>query len=341
MRAWLPLLSACLLLALTGCDRAGIHPLGRLRDGLVPCEVDPLGRIDTTSTWVRSTAEGTEIILLGRPDPTTPVDFENAGCFARGFVAHDSSTRFEFGSYTLGVNGRGTAVRTVEYVFNFEPELSILSRIGSKRTDLPTPISEELSITEDGTQIIVGIGNDMMRLTSLGELIENLDTGSQEGAEDIFRVFNLPLFTSQARLLGFGGGAMTQYIPAPGTFQGVIRNRFTVSVEAALKPNTRILYYQFEDLTGIVVDGLQKTNVNTKGNGTMEGTLNFVMRGTGGATDVVIRGHLAYDDLVIGNGVASNGSYTLTFDGVNAEYVIPYSLATDVDLRNVLPVEAP
>lgn len=329
-----------LLLAIlsTGCDRAGIHPLGRLRDGLVPCEIDALGRFDTTSTWVRSTDEGTEIILLGRSDPTTAVPNGSAACFGLGFVAHDSSTTFAFGSYTLDETGVGTTTRVVEYTFVFQPERSILGRDGSTRADLPTPIVETLTITRDGSQLVLDLGGEPRLMTSLAELIDSLDPTTQEGAEDIFRVYNLPLFTSQARLLGFGSGAMTQYVGPEAPFAATIRNRFTVSVKALLTPHTDITYYQFEDLTGIVVDGVQRTLVNTKGNGPMEGTLNFVMRGE---TNVRIRGHVDYGSLEIADGLAAGGTYVLTIDGVAAEYTISHALATDVDLRNVLPVELP
>jgi len=56
MRLWIP--SLCLLILTAACDASGIHALGRRRDALVPCEVDLLGRAETTSTWVRSTPEG-------------------------------------------------------------------------------------------------------------------------------------------------------------------------------------------------------------------------------------------------------------------------------------------
>lgn len=340
---------AAVLLALlcVGCDRSGIHPLGRIRDpfadggGLVLCDVDTLGRVETTSTWVRSTDEGTEIILLGRSEATAVVPSDSPACFAHGFVAHDSSTTFDFGSYALAADGAGFASTAVKYTFVFQPNIGILSRDGSRRTDLPAPISTDLEIVADGSQILVTLGGETMRMTNLGEVIEALDTTTQEGAEDVFRVYNLPLFTSQARLLGFGSGAMTQYVGPVATFVGAVRNRFTVNVEALLKPNTNIVYYQFEDLTGIVIDGLQRTNVNTSGNGSMEGTLSFVMRGTGGATDVRIRGYLDYEGLEIGNGFAAGGTYTLSFDGSDDEFPISYELATDIDLRGVLPVEAP
>jgi hypothetical protein len=179
------------LLVLAACDTSGIHALGRLRDALVPCDSDPLGRTLTTSTWLRSTDEGVEVLLFGRPDPTAE------------FIA-------------------------------------------------------------------------------------------------------------------------------------IIRNDFTVNVQSLLDPNTDITYRQFEELTGIVIDGLQRTDVNTSGEGSMSGVLSFVMRGT----DRVLRGRLDYEGLGIDNGVAASGTYTMSLVGGDPR-PISFELATDVDLQAVLPVEAP
>jgi hypothetical protein len=73
----------------------------------------------------------------------------------------------------------------------------------------------------------------------------------------------------------------------------------------------------------------------------MSGVLSFVMRGTGGATDAVIRGGLDYDGLLIGDGFAAGGGYTLTIDGVATPYALSFELATNVDLRGVLPIVTP
>jgi hypothetical protein len=324
---------ALVVLVLAACDISGIHPLGRLRDALVPCNADVLGRVETTSTWLRSTDTGTEIFLLGRADPTSVVEPGSAACFGHGFIEHDGSTTLAFGSYTLDASGDGFAVRTLEYTMTYQPERSILSRDGSVRKDLPAPISEELTIAKDGAQIILGLDGEARRLTSIGAVAEAIDFSTQEGAEDVFRLFNVPLLTSQSRLLGFGSGSMTQYVDNTADFSGAIRNRFSVSVEDWLEPNTLIWYFQFEDLTGIVIDGPQKTNVSTSGNGSMTGTLSFLMRGTGGTSDVAIRGHLNYQGLKISDGLAAGGTYTLGIDGVPAAYTISYELATDIDRR--------
>jgi hypothetical protein len=321
MRSW-----ALSLLLLAACDASGIHALGRRRDALVPCDGE-------TSTWLRSTDEGTEILLLGRANPGEPVE---AACFGHGFIRHDSSTRFEFGSYTLDADGEGEAIHGLAYEFTYQPERSVLDRDGSRRTDYPTPVSRRFSIVTEGAQLVVTLDETTMRMSALADVVAKVDVRTQAGGEAIFRLFNLPLLTSQVRLLGFGSGAMTQYVDANAEFGGLIRNSFTVNVDSFLDPNTLILYHQLEDLTGVVVDGAQRSDVDTHGNGHMDGSLSYLMFGSGGVT---LRGRIDYSDLKIGNGVAAGGSYSLAVDGAAQPYVISYELATDVDLRPVLPVE--
>jgi len=339
MRTWSCLLWSVVLAA--GCDTSGIHALGRLRDPLVPCDADMLERAETTSTWLRSTATGTEIMVLGRPSATDVVATTEPACYGHGTVAHDGSTTFEFGSYTLDADGNGVAVRAVEYVRTHQPELGILSRDGAVRTDLPDPLADNLAIVAAGSKIRVTLDDTAMLMTSLGEVIESLDVTTQAGVDDVFRVYNLPLLTSQSRLLGFGSGAMTQYIGANAEFGGIIRNRFRVNVESLLSPNTLITYFQFEDLTGITIDGEQKTNVDFSGDGQMDGVLSFVMRGTGGPTDIAHRGTIDYAPLIVKDGLAGGGHYIVAIDGVATPYTVSYQLQTNMDLRAVLPVETP
>jgi len=326
------------LVTVAGCDTSGIHAFGRLRDPLVPCEADPSGLAVTTSTWLRSTADATELLLLGRRVPTDVVMPDQPACFARAVFAHDGSTTIAFGSYALDADGMGQATHVLDYTFTAQPDRSILERDGSVRADLPTPIGDPLTIALDGDRLVVTLADASMRLTALSDVVGAIDLAKPGGADDLFRLYDLPMLTSQARLLGFGSGAMTQYVHTDAVFGGMIRDAFTVNVESLLSPNTTIAYHQLEDLTGIVVDGDQRTNVDTHGNGAMDGSLGFLMHGPG---DRTIRGHVGYAGLKISNGLASGGSYALSIDGDATPYSVSYQVGTQLDLRDVLPVEAP
>jgi hypothetical protein len=329
---------AFLVVAAAGCDTSGIHALGRLRDPLVPCVADPSGLAVTTSTWLRSTPDATELLLLGRRVATEVVMPDHPACFAHAVFAHDGSTTIAFGSYALDAAGMGQATHVLDYTLAYQPERSILERDGAVRTDLPTPIDDPLTIALDHDHLEVTLADASMRLTAISDVVGAIDLTKPGGADDLFRLYDLPQLTSQTRLLGFGSGAMTQYVGTDAKFGGMIRDDFTVNVESLLSPNTTIAYHQLEDLTGIVVDGDQRTNVDTHGNGAMDGSLGFLMHGPG---DRVIRGHVSYAGLKIGNGLASGGSYALSIDGDPTSYSVSYQVGTQLDLRTVLPVDAP
>lgn len=332
---------------LASCDKGGLYPILEKRDPAASVDCTSMG---ATSTWLRSTSVGTEVLLVAAPDPTAPIPAGTRLCFAHGLVEHDSSTRYSYGSVTIGSSGKGQAAFEASYTFDYVASGAILSRKGAQRALHSPPLEVPVSITKTTAGITATIDGTTGHYVNVYDVVLNVDTTTQDGAEDAFRLLNLPLFTSQVRLLGFGGGGMTQYISAPGRFVGLARaptdelpNVFTVSVQSYTTPNTDIRYTQFEDFTGVIVDGLQETDVSISGNGNMHGVLTWSMRdGADGDTDVALEGTVDYDDLQIGNGVASGGSYGFAFTSPSAvSYTIPYTIATDVDLRGLLPEDAP
>lgn len=335
-----------LALALVGCDKGGLYPLLEKRDPAASASCIAAGQ---SSTWLRSTAIGTEILLVATPDPTATTQGNAQICFAHALVEHDSSTRYEYGGYTVAANGTGTLSVATTYVFDYVATGPILDRKGSKREVHAPPLDVPLTLRASGAGLEVTMNGVTGRYTNLYDVVASVDITTQEGAEDLFRLVNLPLFTSQVRLLGFGGGGMTQYISAPGRFVGLARpeaelaNHFTVRVQSFTSPNTDIEFVMFEDLSGIVVEGLQETDVSISGNGSMHGVLSFSMRdGPDPVSDVALRGTIDYADMKIGNGVASGGTYELALTSPSeVTFTVPYTLASDVDLRRLLPEDGP
>jgi hypothetical protein len=340
-----PLLRTLLVLALgvgpllaAGCDTGGIYPLLDRADILVPCG-------SAATTWVASTPTGTEVFLIGTLDPTVALPPGTRACFARAFVERDSSTTYRSGTYAIDATGAGDFQYDSSYVFDYQPSRSILSRDGSTATTYPVPMTESLTITGAAPNLLVTVNGVTSRLTNLYDLVASIDTSTQAGGEDLFRVLNLPLFTSQARLIGFGSGRMTRYVRAGTFFQGAlavlppVRNEFSVNVESFSTPHTDIQYYTFEDLSGITVTGLQETDVNTSGNGSMHGVLTWAMRDGPAATDIAYEGTLDYGDIDIGDGHASAGTFGFSITSPTpASFTISYTLANDVDLTNSLPI---
>ena len=308
-----------------GCDKGGVHPLGQVRDQLAVC-------VGPTETWLRSTDTGTEVFIIGEVDPSAT----EPPCFLRGFVEQSSTTTLATGTYVFDeALGTGTFSNTADFIFRYQPEVNIVSRRGSQRTLNEPPLTVPFSMERDGEQLLLTIQGDTLRLTSIGDVIDALDETTMAGAEDVFRLFNLSLFTSQARLLGFGGTGMTQYLDVTAEFGAAIANGFTVRVENILNPDTDITYLEYMEFTGITIDGLQRTMVDLNGDGDMEGALTFRFEGR----TRTIEGTLSYLDLKIRDGVAGAGTYTLSIEG-GESFVLPYTLAAQIDLRGTLP-EAP
>lgn len=311
------------------CDKSGIHPLGRPRDNLGPCTSD-------TETWLRTTDTSTEVFLVGAPS-TGPDGLPAPRCFARAVMAHDTTTWLEYGTFTEdGTSGSGTFAYAATYEFIYEPDVSLLNRRGSEREDLDPPMTRPVAMVADGEELLLTYASETRRLTALPDLIDRLDVTTQDGAEDVFRVFYLPLLTSQVRVPGFGGTGMTQYLNQTSTFAGTIENFLTVNVENILNPDTDIEYVAFVDLTGIRHDGLIHSVVDLSGNGTMEGVVEVELEGR----TRVLRGSVDYADVLIRRGVAGDGTYAFTLES-GGTYTLSYMLASDIDLRGILPVSVP
>ncbi len=318
-----------LALLASGCDTSGLHPLNSPISRTTNC-----GR----STWMRSTDTGTEVILLGELDPTTPVTATDV-CFVRAFVEHDSSAVVEEGKYTLDETGAGVFNVEQLYFFTYDPVTPPLGRSGADIEEEPTPDTHEIGVALDGDQLILEMDGQARRLTNIYDVIAALDPTTLAGAEDVYRMFNLTLFTSQVRVLAFGGGGMTMYLNSKKTFPALVAGDFSVVVEYPLATTT-ISYNGYEDLHGIFIEGDQITEVNAAGNGDMRGALAFTMRGSDDLSDVILSGSVDYSNCIIGNGVGAGGFYGVAIDGYGT-YEVSYELAADTDLRAVLPESTP
>jgi hypothetical protein len=328
MRSLFILSFALIGLLSAGCDKSGIHPLARERDTLGACK-------GPAATWMRSTETGTEIFLIGE-DTLGPMGETVPGCFERAFIEHNSAGHAEYGMIIRSGPTAGTFSYEAEYDFRYQPERDVLSRQGSIRIDHDPPLTAPVSWTLDGDQVLITYQGTEHRYTNMLDVLDALDPTTPEGADEVFRMFNMPLLVSQTRMLGFGSSGMTQYLDTTATFAGTIANNFTVRVIEIVMPKTFITYTDFVDLTGITATGEQRTRVNLSGNGTMEGTIAFQMQGR----TQMIEGVVDYANVLIKNGVAAEGLYGLTIEG-GGSFTPSYSLAANTDIRAILPVTTP
>ncbi len=328
-----------LLVVVAGCDHSGIHSLGVRRDVTSNC---------ARSTWVRSTDQGTELFLFGVDDPTAPLPIDPTTqepvptCFVHAIVGYETSTTIEQGNYVVDATGAGTFDVDAVYTYVYEPTLTTFSRQGSKRDDTPDPATHTLAIAPSGAQVLVTYDGVAGRLTNFREVLTRFDPTTQAGAEVIFGAFNLPLYTSFTRLVGFQALGMTEYLNVTATFQALVSSYFTVLVNGPVNaPQNVFDFVDYEDLNGFVIDGTQVTDIEAAvaSDGTMSGVLAFEMRGIDDETgaETLLRGGVDYGNLIVDNGVAGNGFYTVSIEG-HGDYTVSWELGDVIDLRSVLPI---
>jgi hypothetical protein len=319
------------------CDKGGVYPLGVSKDVIVQCDVQ--------STWLRSIEGATEVFVIGSDDFST-LDAQladgTAVCFNFATVQYNSTTQLFSGRLRAGSGGGYQVDIVAEYNFKYEPEKNIVLRSGARRVDYDPPIViRNVAFTTDGSSLIVDYDSTQRRLTRIGEIITRLDPEETDpdapgGPKDAYRVFNLALFVGQPRIPGFGGTGMTQYTTKT-TFNALISGYFTINVTSIASPHVYIDYYGAQELEGIFITGLQITRATLQGEGPMEGVLDIEMFVDSDDETPDIKFTIDYENLVVGNGVADSGYYILTYDG-GAAHELPFSMATDEDLRGILPI---
>lgn len=310
------------LLSLVACDKSGVHDLARANDTLVTCGAE-------TSTWLRSLETTTELFVLGTEEAGMGA---SAGCYVRAVVNQDSSVEMETGSFSVDATGVGDTQVFATYRFLFQPDRGPLQREGARRMDRTPPLVQSLVLGRDGEQLTLALGGDGRNLTSLPEVIRRLEPDTQAGAEDIFRLVNIMFYMSQTRVQGFGATGMTMYVE-PKDFVGIVSGEYTVAVTGGLRIGSDLTYRALRDLTDIQMDGNQHTMVDLGGNGPTSEMLTFTLDHPD--TDPIIY-TIFYDDLLVVNGAAGDGFYTVDSNGDT--FVVDWMLAQDVHVRNVLPV---
>ena len=306
------------------CDKLGVHDLGRLNDTLSTCGT-------ATSTWVRSVEGATEIFVLGT---RRAGEGASGGCFVRSLVSEDSTIEMQTGTYEVDALGAGAASLSASYDFHCQPELSPLQRRGVRREDHEPPIEHALAFALDGEQLLLALDGEERRLTPLPEVIRRLETTTQAGAEDIFRLVNIQFYMTQVRVEGFGATGMTRYT-APTTFVGISSGTYRVAITPQrLRILVDLTYTALRDMSDIQMDGNQHTNVALSGSGTTSEMLIYTLDHPDRSEPIEVIVH--YEEATIVNGMAASGYYPTDVDG--QRFDIDYPLQNDVHLRNLLPI---
>jgi hypothetical protein len=307
-----------------GCDLGGYPDLASRLDTL-----EAIGQEDATA-WMRTAVDGhSDILVLGGP----------AASASRGFVLitmHTNSTGTILAGTAAVTEERIVLSVTSTYEKKSELDEPPASRQGSTREDHQPPrkIVYEAE-PKDGRLHLTQGGAPTMVMTDLWDVISTIDVTSQSGVEMLARVFNLSTVSLQMRIPGFGGAGLMQYAREPSEFVGVIRGKGTIEMKEVLNPLAEILFIDYQDYPGIVLNGDQLSKTDMGGNGNLSGTMRFSMVDPRGGGTFDIQGELTYQ-LTLTNGTSSEGGYTVVLSN-GTTWTVPYKSAENMDFREILP----
>jgi hypothetical protein len=281
-------------------------------------------------TWIAAAgADRQEIRLLLVGD----LDVHGAAPFAFTSVTatlHSDGTGGEDVSTVQGywyeaAGGATTLAVLHTYHLPDEYSTSLFSRVGTHRDDGERTLG--VQVTRSAHRLVVtGDASLAGTYLLLPEALAGLGATARSGATAprdascAFQLLNLTVSTSDARIIGFGGTGMLQYLHSEN-YIGMVDGQVRVSVSGGLGGSTtRITYGSFIDEGGVMIDGPQVTSVNSSGNGSMSGVLTFWLSPSAAdpTTVTTVTGTVDYgsgDAVQIRNGAAVSGSYATQLDG--------------------------
>lgn len=256
------------------------------------------------------------MLLIAKPDANGIAAFAFTSMPNPPAVAAPAATTLQ-GTWTeFGSAGAVTLRVAHTYVLKDESSVGLLSRRGSSRDD--TQYTIPITVGRDGVRLVVS-GADSLAGTYVPfvETLAVLGTATERDAACAFQIFNLAIRSSEARIIGFGGPGMTQYLHSE-TYVGTVAGSVRVSLSGGLSGSTTTIAYSgFEDFGGVRVSGPQVTSADSGGDGHMSGTMTFTIMPMpmDPAAASTITGTVDYGGIRISNGNASGGAYLSSIDG--------------------------
>ncbi len=332
---------------LGGCNPNGYADLWEANDIAIECD-------GTTTTWIRNyyepgmpigtdeetqTALRTEFLIVrSEIDPLTGVPgFIETGCMNLSTIHRDGTLDLLEGNFLADGLGGGTWEIPQMYEFVHETGARILDREGSQTFELDPHEIHNVAMTASAGDLTLSVDGDELHYRNLMDVIAGIPK-DQTGATIMGQLLNVGLLVSQARVRGFGGAGMTEYIQTPKDFRGLIAGSIHVSGSiGAGNVNMTVDYREFSDFTGMSLSGPQIVDVSWAGNGNMKGASDFVIQLDPRDPSQTLVGRFDYDGVTIMDGFGDGGAGTLTLNGV--DYVVITNEVLITDLRSILLIE--
>ncbi|MCP4598986.1 MAG: hypothetical protein GY847_00325 [Proteobacteria bacterium] len=304
--------------------------------------VDLAEQLDTTievgneghSTWLRRDSHGVELALLGE------LNDEGNGQIVFMMIEENSQTMLTFGAYTRNNSADEITVDyQLLYSMPFDPDKAPINKEGATKVEMDTTVKYQLSIDEDTLTLDGDSESRVFR--SLTSVLSTIDPTTEDGAIMIGKFYKISILTSQARVPGFGGARMVQYINKKVSFKGMISGEFTLESSNVFEPETHIVYKDFVDYSGISLNGDLATLASMSGRGHVFNSVDFTMTVDPHNPSQVISGTVFYgnkdgtDAVKIVKGVAGGGTYKLTING-GEQIAIDWEEFNRMDFSSIL-----
>jgi hypothetical protein len=290
--------------------------------------------VTDSETWIAAAGTEVRVLVLGKPADGGEAEFAFTA-MQMDTSAGTSATALR-GIWRDDGGGAATFDVRVEYTLPDERGKGPLARVGTSRADVARPL--HVGFLRGTSELEIGGEPSLAgRYVLFQAALARLGITTAEDAACAFQVGNLGIRSSEVRIIGFGGAAMTQYFSAE-TYVGTLAGTLRVSLDGSFTSGftTTIAYSGFVDLAGVRVDGPQITDANAGGNGHMAGTMSFALEPlVDGRPAAPIAGTIDFggagdpaDAVQISDGTASGGVYVVALAGGATARVSPVTAPT-------------
>lgn len=294
--------------------------------------VNPFGQLGPASKTYIRTEQSTgytscELLTLGDPDD------ESRGGIVIMRVDDDSSAitvKINRGVYQL--EGGSIAIElSIEYVNVYTFDSNPKGSPGATQDEFSPQKRMNYSFDQNTTNATITMG---------GNIYKRIDYVYQSLLADkpsdwptkFLRLYQLNIMSSHSKIEGFGGNGMFQYLGRTTLFEGIRFGTMNMRGKGFIKPETSYSYDNFSDLASMTLNGTLSNVSNWKGDGSMDGTVNFTVEGNTNRWN----GEVYYGYVEITSTQASAGPYVVTVEGTPYDVVFNFANPGNFDFTTIL-----
>jgi hypothetical protein len=305
-----------LLLLISSCDMGSYNPIARALDPFEAMGENSKAWMDVTGSLGDSSAS---LIIL---QEGAPVNRDQGGYVYIEIVDKEvPSAKTDIvltrGLYEVNNSGGNTLILrpSAEYRGSYVQT--------SSPSNNPAPLDREGEVAT--VSYAYNAGNRELNLGSPGSIYSPLQGSggvldslygktNDVRAAQLMLVYQIGLYASQVIVPGFGGPGMMTFYNNQTPFNGLVQGNDLILMSSLL-PTARVDfdYQAMENIPGLSMSGLQRTDSNAKGNGSISETVTTTL------TDNVRPDYIfsvAYNGVNITGTVPTSGAYIVSVEGV-------------------------